>query len=1687
MRLGRISIVILLLCLSLPAWSLADLMGPYSGQVLDAQTGEPIQGASVLIYWVKCLPGFEGCNSVAAKTAYLTSDAGGEYKLGKTFVDTGLAGSLETSYIMIYQPGYMLYEARHEYIWPWDSPRPTFPHKDNIVRLRRVPADFDHREHFDEINRLLSYYLAPRHQPGQADAGNLFSDPAQLLERAVWEDDVRAKRSWKQSSRTAKIKDSELNALIKGLSDVNPAVRREKIRVLAGYQDKRAIEPLIARLNDPDIWVRLVAARALGSIGDCLEPIIPLMNLVAVEDVWPHSLLQREALRAIRKLYESRTYVVRRKDAGEEKFALDMKVTKSLLDPRQVSKFKALLLQKLSDPFLKAESIQLFGLLGDQTHLSRLRAELADPHEEIRALALTVMSSILFDGPGNETQTADIKTTEQIGALVDDAIGALRDPAPQVRKIAADILGKAKREKALKPLLDALSETNLEAKIAIIKALGQYHDDSMVEPLLEASAKGNDEMRKEALKVLSLYSDIRIVKALPAHFESFRFREDNDVLIRTFHQVARATHQGLRLTYKYNGKRYVEEIAVGKPVTIPYESSGVELKILNPVAVDSLLAVIPTSSDGLTTQEDKRRAEAATLLLKFEDPRIRSLADALYRDPSPVVREAALRLIYDTNEEPVAKPLLLKALNDENDLVRKQADNLLKNFKDEDVVHVNLEKLRANDPKSRGSALDYLGTISADEEFAPIIHPAKAAILESLRDEDRHVKQRAISIVPRLLGKEAVPFLVECLDDSEPEVRRSALYALRELKDERALEPTLAKANDGNIHVKVAALSVLQEFNAPRVTDTCIKLLEDSSSIVQNAAVTCLGRQPSTKAAEPLISLLESPRSDFSVKSNIAEALARIGDPMAVDPLIALLATEPADQKTATLDRIKNMKKLTLIALGDIGDKRAYPALVAALDNNYLEESAIRALGKLKDPRAIPLLRKYLSEKNASLRNSAMGALGELGDPEALNQLIILSKEKNYTESRGSAAFLANTLRKFIENPDPELRERARATYNELEAQGILLPYEVNFASDGKKTAGVSQSELARVVTLTHEHGALSVSTMFQTSLEGSKGDEKRPRTVGIPILAGGGAQFSVMQGRQLQTCGNFALGQDPRVRAVINDPKRTGTAVITLDQDASNIDRSIEQLQQLPLQRKLQAVNSIAYLGDQSLIPKITPFVKDQNPLMRLAAVRALGLIRDKQAEPLLVNSLHDADTNVKVAAIWALGELNDARALENLPALLDDENERVRFAAIYALTKIDSPRAEEFLGKALSQHQDYRVRQTEAEVLGTMKYSALSAQLISRLTDQNPYVRQAAARALGRMGDTSAVQALAENLKDTDAESLFWTFGAIGQINDPCAIPSLVPLLIGQDKLTKSLAMQTLTAFHGAETRDVIGKNFLQYYERRDSRNLLIAVQLSYVLGEAGVVELMKDPDGDRSKTVKNLIRLLLTNSYDRRLETIGRNALKEYEDRELVISELSATVEQREEGYNHAVQFLNGLRDPKSILAFSHILKHKQAYKRYDRQLACNALGELEAKDSAPYVYDIFNDPHEEAYVKVSAIKALGKLGYQQAMPAFIDILKDKTLLKELRQSAAVALGQLRDPAAVSPLLEIACDGQNDVWFRVSAIVALGEIGDKSAVEPLKEIRKTQGKSRESGYLENALQSTLKKLNKADLPEN
>ena len=98
----------------------------------------------------------------------------------------------------------------------------------------------------------------------------------------------------------------------------------------------------------------------------------------------------------------------------------------------------------------------------------------------------------------------------------------------------------------------------------------------------------------------------------------------------------------------------------------------------------------------------------------------------------------------------------------------------------------------------------------------------------------------------------------------------------------------------------------------------------------------------------------------------------------------------------------------TARALGEIKDPRAVEPLIAALgdERSDVRQAAAEALGKIKDPRAVEPLIAALGDERSDMRQAAAKALGAIGDARAMEPLIAALKDAEWRVREAAAQAL---------------------------------------------------------------------------------------------------------------------------------------------------------------------------------------------------------------------------------------------------------------------------------------------------------------------------------------------------------------------------------------------------------------------------------------------------------------------------------------------------------------------------------------------------------------------------------------------------------------------------------------------------------------------------------------------------------
>jgi len=261
-----------------------------------------------------------------------------------------------------------------------------------------------------------------------------------------------------------------------------------------------------------------------------------------------------------------------------------------------------------------------------------------------------------------------------------------------------------------------------------------------------------------------------------------------------------------------------------------------------------------------------------------------------------------------------------------------------------------------------------------------------------LKNENPNIRYIAIENLGKARTLHTIEPLIAALMDKEVDIRGAAAYALGELGDPRAIEPLIVALKDKNVYVHESVARALGKMRDRRA----IKPLVSASGSVALGA----------SEIEPLIAALGYKDSDAQYMA--IQSLREVGAP-AVKPLIEALGDQKVRSGAAkALGEIKDARAIDPLiavlrdednaaeALGKIGAPAVEPLIVALRDEDwYVRENAAKALGETKDARAVKPLIEALGDQN--VRSNAAKALGKIKDVRAIAPLIAaLEDEEQY-------------------------------------------------------------------------------------------------------------------------------------------------------------------------------------------------------------------------------------------------------------------------------------------------------------------------------------------------------------------------------------------------------------------------------------------------------------------------------------------------------------------------------------------------------------------------------------------------------------------------------------------------------------------------------------------------------------------
>ncbi|MCB9644699.1 MAG: HEAT repeat domain-containing protein [Myxococcales bacterium] len=735
------------------------------------------------------------------------------------------------------------------------------------------------------------------------------------------------------------------------------------------------------------------------------------------------------------------------------------------------------------------------------------------------------------------------------------------------------------------------------------------------------------------------------------------------------------------------------------------------------------LRALPVMKDALQKERDMRvRIGVVEALGEMGPHAAPLLRRTLLSDLQPKMRLAAAKALHRMGPRAAsAVQELTRAAQDEDKTVRQAAALALSQIGPKATPGL-LRLLKfggtAQERKIAAQAIGNLGDKASD---------ALPTLVESLRDPDKEVQQ-AVLIAMGKMGRDAVPHLRKVLQKSA--WWRARWYAADGLgkigpKAHRAIPALVRALQDRNRSVQENAAIALTKM-LPYST----KILAEQADkhrwwrIRQIAA----GGLTPTKKKAPLQVLrnLEKAISDESheVRAAAARNLSKYG-PAAV----------PYLRRSLKKSKDADVRRILILGLGEQKHKAGSAAkeLGQALRDGDVEVqlAAVRALAQIGGPgakilrealqehpfwrvrylsaRALGLwkrggrasqtaLRKGLTDSDRRVREVTIGALGQLGRASLGNLRIALKNDWWFIRAR-AARYIAELkpkdavelLTPLLEDDNEQARQAAAKMLGQLGTKA--LPALINALSQKRflSLRWIAAVEIGRF----RSEATPAISALT----EALSADDARVRLAAAEALSyiGPAAQASA------EALSKRIQDPDERVR--------------------------------------LTSAEALGNLGEQAAetaIPALKKGLKDSNPKVQKICAQSLGKMGPKALKDLRRYLKDHPQAPIRALMAKSIGFLapKDSVTLGALALALKDNSTDVRDAVIKAVRHIKTSSARKLLEKTLLENDWWKARQSAADALGELAYTATLSILKKGLDDTDPRVRIAVMYAISEYG---------------------------------------------------------------------------------------------------------------------------------------------------------------------------------------------------------------------------------------------------------------------------------------------------------------------------------------------------------------
>ncbi len=319
-----------------------------------------------------------------------------------------------------------------------------------------------------------------------------------------------------------------VEALIAALDDPDEDIRCYAASGLSEITNVKAVKALKSALRHSNSNVRMCAVEALGNICNAhqndQEVVKPLITALNDSD----SEVKERAAKVLGNIGNAQAVkplIIALNDSDSE---VRRKAAEALGNIGNAQAVKSLIIA-LDDPYrwTRWNAAKALAKIGNTQAVDSLIVALDNYDSNIRQYAIKLLSKIgsakavealitALDSFDSGVRGTAAEALGKIGSsrAAEVLIDAVDDPDSQVRKSAVEALGKIGHSRATEVLIDAVDDPDSQVRKSAVEALGKIGHSRAAEVLIDAVDDPDSQVRKSAVEALGKIGDIKTLEKL---------------------------------------------------------------------------------------------------------------------------------------------------------------------------------------------------------------------------------------------------------------------------------------------------------------------------------------------------------------------------------------------------------------------------------------------------------------------------------------------------------------------------------------------------------------------------------------------------------------------------------------------------------------------------------------------------------------------------------------------------------------------------------------------------------------------------------------------------------------------------------------------------------------------------------------------------------------------------------------------------------------------------------------------------------------------------------------------------------------------------------------------------------------------------------------------------------------------